>query len=225
MVDVTAKDVTWRVAVARGVVSMRAETLAAIAEGQIPKGDVLAVARIAGIMAAKKTSELIPMWPPSQHQRRGGPAHPPRNTPVRRDRGHRPDRRPDRCRDGGAHRGVRGGPHHLRHVQGGGPGNDRGRDPPRAQERAARAAPSTGSSPIIDPGFASFSGKPLKFLAQAPKYTPKRQAARRTHVRPWLCACIRAFAGTEPAASVALDCDGTNQSMADGGPSAGEASR
>ena len=64
MVDVTAKDVTRRVAVARGVVTMRAETLAAIAEGQIPKGDVLAVARIAGIMAAKKTSELVPMCHP-----------------------------------------------------------------------------------------------------------------------------------------------------------------
>ena len=64
MVDVTAKDVTRRVAVARGVVTMRTETLAAIAEGQIPKGDVLAVARIAGIMAAKKTSELIPMCHP-----------------------------------------------------------------------------------------------------------------------------------------------------------------
>ena len=64
MVDVTGKEVTERVAVARGVVTMRAETLAAIAEGQIPKGDVLTVARIAGIMAAKKTSELIPMCHP-----------------------------------------------------------------------------------------------------------------------------------------------------------------
>ncbi len=64
MVDVTGKDVTQRVATARGVVTMRAETLAAIAEGQIPKGDVLTVARIAGIMAAKKTSELIPMCHP-----------------------------------------------------------------------------------------------------------------------------------------------------------------
>ena len=64
MVDVTAKDVTRRVAVARGVVTMRTETLAAIAEGQIPKGDDLAVARIAGIMAAKKTPELIPMCHP-----------------------------------------------------------------------------------------------------------------------------------------------------------------
>lgn len=64
MVDVTGKDVTQRVATARGVVTMQAETLAAIAEGQIPKGDVLTVARIAGIMAAKKTSELIPMCHP-----------------------------------------------------------------------------------------------------------------------------------------------------------------
>ncbi len=64
MVDVTGKDVTERVAVAHGVVTLRGETLAAIAEGQIPKGDVLTVARIAGIMAAKKTAELIPMCHP-----------------------------------------------------------------------------------------------------------------------------------------------------------------
>ncbi len=64
MVDVTGKEVTRRVAVAGGVVTMRPETLAAIAGGRIPKGDVLAVARIAGIMAAKKTSELIPLCHP-----------------------------------------------------------------------------------------------------------------------------------------------------------------
>ena len=64
MVDVTGKDVTRRLAMARGVVTMRSETLLAIAEGQIPKGDVLTVARIAGIMAAKKTSDLIPMCHP-----------------------------------------------------------------------------------------------------------------------------------------------------------------
>ena len=64
MVDVTGKDVTRRVAVARGVVAMRAETLDAIAEGQISKGDVLAVARVAGIMAAKKTPDLVPMCHP-----------------------------------------------------------------------------------------------------------------------------------------------------------------
>ena len=64
MVDVTEKDVTRRVAVARGVVAMRAETLDAITEGRIPKGDVLAVARVAGIMAAKKTPDLVPMCHP-----------------------------------------------------------------------------------------------------------------------------------------------------------------
>lgn len=64
MVDVTGKDVTRRVAVARGVVAMRAETLDAITEGQISKGDVLAVARVAGIMAAKKTPDLVPMCHP-----------------------------------------------------------------------------------------------------------------------------------------------------------------
>ena len=61
MVDVGAKADTERVAVARGRVLMRPETLALIAEGQAPKGDTLAVARVAGIMAAKRTSSLIPL--------------------------------------------------------------------------------------------------------------------------------------------------------------------
>ncbi len=61
MVDVSGKAVTSREAVAEGVVVMRAETLALIQEGGLPKGDVLAVARVAGIQAAKRTSELIPM--------------------------------------------------------------------------------------------------------------------------------------------------------------------
>lgn len=64
MVDISLKQETTRVAVARGRISMRPETLALISTGQIPKGDVLAVARVAGIMAAKKTSELIPMCHP-----------------------------------------------------------------------------------------------------------------------------------------------------------------
>jgi len=64
MVDVSAKHETARVAVARGKISMAPETLALITSGQVPKGDVLAVARVAGIMAAKKTSELIPMCHP-----------------------------------------------------------------------------------------------------------------------------------------------------------------
>ena len=64
MVDVSDKDVTSRVAVARGTVRMRPETLALILEGKVEKGDVFSVARVAGIMAAKKTSELIPMCHP-----------------------------------------------------------------------------------------------------------------------------------------------------------------
>ena len=64
MVDVSSKDVTTREATARGRVLMRPETLALIVEGNVPKGDVLATARIAGIMAAKRTHELIPLCHP-----------------------------------------------------------------------------------------------------------------------------------------------------------------
>jgi cyclic pyranopterin monophosphate synthase len=64
MVDVTAKPETERKAVARGEVRMRPETLALIRDGRIAKGDVLAVAQVAGIMASKRTSELIPMCHP-----------------------------------------------------------------------------------------------------------------------------------------------------------------
>ena len=64
MVDVTDKAVTSREAVAQAVVRMRPETLAMIVNGGHPKGDVFAVARIAGIQAAKKTSDLIPLCHP-----------------------------------------------------------------------------------------------------------------------------------------------------------------
>lgn len=64
MVDVGAKAATARVAVAKGEVSMAPETLALVVEGRAQKGDVLGVARIAGIMAAKRTSELIPLCHP-----------------------------------------------------------------------------------------------------------------------------------------------------------------
>lgn len=64
MVDISAKDTTVREAVAEGRIAMSAEALAAIREGTVKKGDVLATARIAGIMAAKKTSELIPLCHP-----------------------------------------------------------------------------------------------------------------------------------------------------------------
>ena len=143
MVDVTGKDVTQRVAVAQGVVTMRAETLAAIAEGQIPKGDVLTVARIAGIMAAKKTSELIPMCHPlniSGVEVKLTPRQSPPSVEIEatvRITGKtgvemEALRQPVAWR---RYRGLGCGPHHLRHVQGRGPGNDRRRDPPHAQER------------------------------------------------------------------------------------------
>ncbi|WP_420341735.1 cyclic pyranopterin monophosphate synthase MoaC [Paenirhodobacter sp.] len=64
MVDVSDKAVTARVAVAEGAVVMAAETLAHVQAGTAKKGDVLGIARIAGIMAAKKTSELIPLCHP-----------------------------------------------------------------------------------------------------------------------------------------------------------------
>ena len=64
MVDVSDKAPTSREAVAAGEVEMRPETLALIQSGGVPKGDVLAVARVAGIMAAKRTPELIPLCHP-----------------------------------------------------------------------------------------------------------------------------------------------------------------
>ncbi len=64
MVDVSAKDVTSRLATARARVEMKPETLALVETGAARKGDVLATARIAGIMAAKKTADLIPLCHP-----------------------------------------------------------------------------------------------------------------------------------------------------------------
>ena len=64
MVDVGNKDITHRIAVAGGSINMKSETLALIKEGGHKKGDVLGIARTAGIMGAKKTSELIPLCHP-----------------------------------------------------------------------------------------------------------------------------------------------------------------
>jgi cyclic pyranopterin phosphate synthase len=61
MVDVGAKEITARKAVARGRITLNSETLSAIQDGTAKKGDVLGVARIAGIMAAKKTQDIIPL--------------------------------------------------------------------------------------------------------------------------------------------------------------------
>ena len=64
MVDISDKPVTSRTAIASGFISMQPATVEAIVDGKVPKGDVLAVARVAGIMAAKRTSDLIPMCHP-----------------------------------------------------------------------------------------------------------------------------------------------------------------
>ena len=64
MVDITAKRETAREAVATGTVRMKPSTLALIQSGGVPKGDVIAVAQVAGVMAAKRTHEFIPMCHP-----------------------------------------------------------------------------------------------------------------------------------------------------------------
>ncbi len=64
MVDVSDKAVTERIAVAQGYITMTPETLALVSEGRADKGDVLGIARLAGIMGAKKTSDLIPLCHP-----------------------------------------------------------------------------------------------------------------------------------------------------------------
>ncbi len=64
MVDITEKPFTQREAIAKGAVYMKPDTLKLIEDKKIPKGDVFSVSRVAGIMAAKKTSELIPMCHP-----------------------------------------------------------------------------------------------------------------------------------------------------------------
>ncbi len=64
MVDVAAKDVTHRRAIAQGQIHMQPETLSLIEQGGHKKGDVLGIARLAGIMAAKKTADLIPLCHP-----------------------------------------------------------------------------------------------------------------------------------------------------------------
>lgn len=64
MVDVSEKEITKRIAIARSQVKMKPETMARIQAGNVDKGDVLAVAQVAGVMAAKKTWEIIPMCHP-----------------------------------------------------------------------------------------------------------------------------------------------------------------
>ncbi|MCK7523835.1 MAG: cyclic pyranopterin monophosphate synthase MoaC [Ignavibacteriales bacterium] len=117
MVDVSAKPDTAREAVARGFVHLAPATIRLVRSGRIAKGDPLQTARLAGIMAAKKTADIIPLCHPLALGLLRRRAH--AEARRLRDRGARPDDGPDRRRDGGAHRGGGRGPDHLRHGQGG----------------------------------------------------------------------------------------------------------
>jgi len=134
MVDISDKDETKREAVARGVITMRPETLRLIQQGSVPKGDVLAAARLAGVMAAKRVPDLIPLCHPllltsaeieftpmEESGRldiesrvritgRTGAEMPPRHRITGQDNG------TDRGGDGGARCRGCGGPDCLRHV-------------------------------------------------------------------------------------------------------------
>ena len=115
MVNVSAKAVTDRSATAEGFVAMAPATLDLILGGKAEKGDVLATARIAGIMAAKRTSELIPLCHPlplTQVTRR---IHAVARSCRASGRGDGEGRRQDRGGDGSADRGDRRLPHALRH--------------------------------------------------------------------------------------------------------------
>ena len=116
MVDVGDKAVTAREALARGEILMSAAALRLIRRGEVAKGDPLQTARLAGVMAAKQTSALIPLCHPLQLSHVNVDL-----TPTRR--GYRidarvPHERADRCRDGSAHRRRRRGIDDLRHGQG-----------------------------------------------------------------------------------------------------------
>ena len=117
MVDVSGKPVTSREATAHGIITMNEDAFAAVQNGTVKKGDVLGVARVAGIMATKRTSELIPLCHPLPltkvqiefellpERRAGGPLH-------------RQDQRRHRRGDGGPDRCFHRAADHLRYVQG-----------------------------------------------------------------------------------------------------------
>ena len=152
MVDVTPREPTHRRALARCRVSMLPETTTKVANNAITKGDVLAAARIAGIQAAKRTAELIPMCHPVLVGSIGV------NFSIGDDyvevEAQVETRRPHRRRDGGDDRLRCRRAHRLRHVQVGGPHHDGGapgavgevRRPVRALAPARGQPPSNSSS-------------------------------------------------------------------------------
>ncbi len=121
MVDVGDKAETTRTAIAEGFVSMQPETLKMILDGDAKKGDVLGTARIAGIMAAKKTHELIPLCHPLLLTKVSVDIEADRDAARPEGHGAGARHRQDRRRDGGVDRGLGCLPDHLRHGQGGRP--------------------------------------------------------------------------------------------------------
>ena len=118
MVDVSGKDATSRVAVAEGRVRMGRATLETILAGDAKKGDVIGAARIAGIMAAKRTAELIPLCHPLQLSKIEVDIAPDEVYAGPEGSGGSAVLRPDWGGNGGADRGRRRMPHHLRHGEG-----------------------------------------------------------------------------------------------------------
>ncbi len=120
MVDVSAKNATERLAIAEGRVIMRKETLDLVLAGNALKGDVLGAARLAGIMAAKRTHGLIPLCHPLPITKIEIEIDPEHALPGFLVRATVKVTGPDRRRDGGVGRGIDRVPDHLRHGQGGG---------------------------------------------------------------------------------------------------------
>ena len=119
MVDVSDKDVTARTRDRRGLHRDDARDARALIEtGSAKKGDVLATARIAGIMAAKKTHELIPLCHPLAITKATVNFHPVQNSRRHPRHGGSQSFRPNRRRDGSADRCQRGLPDNLRHAEG-----------------------------------------------------------------------------------------------------------
>ena len=116
MVDVGGKQETLRVAIAHGHITARPETLQRIAEQKMKKGDVLEVARLAGIMAAKRTGELIPLCHPLALTSIRVELAIAADTPRNRNSSRSPDGRAHRRRDGSTHRRIRRSIDCLRYV-------------------------------------------------------------------------------------------------------------
>ena len=142
MVDVSDKPATERIAVAEGRVVMSKATLELIVSGNAKKGDVLGTARIAGIMAAKRTSDLIPLCHPLALSKVTLDITPGQETARLHRSRHREGDGTDRRRDGSADGGVGGVPDDLRYGQGGRTRHPHRRHPPdREKGRQVRPLP------------------------------------------------------------------------------------